>query len=104
MPPRCKITINLLLVFLVLLDVVLSTLCLFFPETWLRLLHDAPDIDPQGLLRRTGAVWASFTLFHLIALLKWHRQPYWLPLVAGVRLTEVFSDWVYLSMAIGGRC
>ena len=48
---------------------------------------------------RTGAVWASFTLFHLIALLKWHRQPYWLPLVAGVRLTEVFSDWVYLSMA-----
>ena len=99
MTTKFKLTINLLLVFLVLLDIILSTLCLFFPETWFQLLHDAPYIDPQGLLRRTGAVWAAFTLFQLIALLKWQRQPYWLPLVAGVRLTEVFSDWVYLCGA-----
>jgi hypothetical protein len=51
------------------------------------------------LLRRTGAVWAAFTLFQFIALLRWRNQPYWLPLVAGIRLTEVFSDWVYLSFA-----
>lgn len=90
---------NLLLVFLVLLDLVLSAVCLFFPEVWFRLFHGAPYIDPQGLLRRVGAVWAAFTLFQLIALLRWRRQPYWLPLVAGIRLTEVFSDWVYLWAA-----
>ncbi len=99
MTSKLKVTIYLLLVFLVLLDIFLATLCLFSPETWFRLFHDAPYIDPQGLLRRTGAVWAAFTLFQLIALLKWQRQPYWLPLVAGIRLTEVFSDWVYLYMA-----
>ena len=99
MTTKFKLVINILLVFLVLLDIVLSTMCLFFPETWFRLFHDAPYIDPQGLLRRTGAVWAAFTLFQLVALLRWQRQPYWLPLVAGIRLTEVFSDWVYLYVA-----
>ena len=99
MTSKFKIGVNLLLVFLVVLDIVLSTVCLFFPETWFQLLHNARYVDPQGLLRRTGAVWAGFTLFQLIALLRWQRQPYWLPLVAGIRLTEVFSDWVYLYVA-----
>jgi hypothetical protein len=30
---------------------------------------------------------------------KWRERPYWLVLVAGVRLTELFSDWTYLSVA-----
>ena len=33
MTTKFKATINLLLLFLVLLDIFLSTLCLFFPET-----------------------------------------------------------------------
>jgi len=99
MNTKFRIGINLLLAFLVLLDLVLSTVCLFFPETWFRVFHNAPYVDPQALLRRTGAVWAAFTLFQFIALLRWRSQPYWLPLVAGIRLTEVFSDWVYLYMA-----
>lgn len=93
-----KSVTNLLLLFLVLLDLALSTLCLFFPEIWFRVFHNAPYVDPQGLLRRTGAVWAAFTLFQFVALVRWRSQPYWLPLVAGIRLTEVFSDWVYLFM------
>lgn len=99
MTATLRVTINLLLVFLVLLDIVLSTLCFFFPEAWFCLFHNAPYIDPQGLLRRTGAVWAAFALFQLIALLRWREQPYWLSLAAGIRLTEVFSDWVYLYTA-----
>lgn len=90
---------NLFLVFLVILDLVLSSTCLFFPATWFRVVHNAPYVDPQGLLRRTGAVWAAFTLFQLLALVKWQKKPYWLVLVAGVRLTEVFSDWAYLYFA-----
>ncbi len=90
---------NLFLVFLVILDLVLSGTCLFFPATWFRVVHDTLYVDPQGLLRRTGAVWAAFTLFQLLALIKWQKKPYWLVLVAGVRLTEIFSDWTYLHFA-----
>lgn len=92
-------TINLLLLFLIALDVVLSILALAFPQVWFRLIHDEPYIDPQGLLRRTGAVWAAFTLLQAMAYAKWRQRPYWLVVVAGVRLTELFSDWTYVYFA-----
>jgi hypothetical protein len=95
---KFKAQVRGLLSGLVILDVILSSLCLFFPQTWFHLFHNAPYIDPQALLRRTGAVWAAFTLFQLVALIRWQNQPYWLVLVAGIRLTEVFSDWVYLAL------
>ena len=60
------------------------------------MIHNQPYNDPQGLLQRTGAVWVAFTLLQVIAYVKWEEQPYWLVLVAGVRLTELFSDWTYL--------
>jgi hypothetical protein len=91
--------INLLLLFLIILDVVLSVLALLLPNTWFKLFHDQPYVDPQGLLRRTGAVWVAFTLLQFIAYMKWQEQPYWLVLIAGVRLTELFSDWTYLYFA-----
>lgn len=94
-----KKLIRLLLVFLVVLDLVLSTTALLFPETWFRVFHGVQYVDPQGLLRRTGALWVAFTLLQSIALFKWEKQPYWLVLVAGVRLTELFSDWTYLYFA-----
>lgn len=99
MTPKLRIGINILLVFLVVLDVVLATLGFFFPKFWFLTIHNAPEIDPQGLLQRTGAVWTAFALFQLIALLRWQRRLYWLPLVAGIRLTEIFSDWVYIYVA-----
>jgi len=98
---------NLLLLALVVLDVLLSGTTLLFPATWFRLFHGAPYIDPQALLRRTGAVWVAFTLLQLLALVRWKQQPYWLVLIAGVRLTEIFSDWTYLafcsSITLPGR-
>lgn len=89
---------NLLLAGLVLLDIVLSGTCLLFPQVWFTWFHGAPYVDPQALLRRTGAVWAAFTVLQLIALLRWQKSPHWLVLVAGVRLTEIFSDWTYLLL------
>lgn len=94
-----KRVINLLLLFLIFLDLVLSIVAIFFPELWFSIFHGQPYVDPQGLLRRTGAVWVAFTLLQFIAYLRWEKQPYWLVLVAGVRLTELFSDWVYLCVA-----
>ena len=93
------LVINLLLLFCVILDVVLFVLALLLPNTWFRIFHNQPYIDPQGLLRRTGAVWVAFTLLQFIAYMQWQEHPYWLVLIAGVRLTELFSDWTYLYFA-----
>jgi hypothetical protein len=91
--------VNVFLVALVLLDVVLSTIALAFPQRWTELFHGLPYQDPAGLLRRTGAVWAAFVVLQAIAVFRWQKQPYWLTLIAGVRLTELFSDWVTLLFA-----
>ena len=69
------------------------------PDYWFETFHGAPYIDPQALLKRTGAVWAAFTLLQLIAFIRWEKAAWWLVLIAGVRFTELFSDWVYIWMA-----
>ena len=96
---RFRRNINIILVVLVIYDVILSSTCLIWPATWYRLIHGAEYVDPQGLLYRTGAVWVAFSLFQLIARLKWEVQPFWLTVIAGIRLTEIFSDWTYLYVA-----
>jgi hypothetical protein len=96
---KLRTFIYVLLVFLVILDIVLSTTCLLFPETWFKTFHGAPYIDPQGLLKRTGAVWVAFTVLQAAAVFKWEKEPWWLVLIAGVRLTELFSDWTYMYVA-----
>lgn len=98
MDERLRRRIQLLLLFLVVLDIGLSVTALLFPATWFHLFHGAPRVDPQALLARTGAVWVAFTLLQLLALLRWQKYPHWLVLVAGVRLTEIFSDWTYLAL------
>lgn len=85
--------------FLIALDVVLATCAVAFPDRWFAFMHGQQYADPAGLLCRTGAVWAAFTLLQAIALVRWRRQPIWLVLVAGVRLTELFSDWATLAVA-----
>lgn len=91
--------VNVFLALLVVLDVVLSAVALAFPPRWFQVMHGLSYDDPAGLLRRTGALWAAFVLLQAIALVRWQRQPYWLPLIAGVRFTELFSDWVTLLAA-----
>jgi hypothetical protein len=97
MEEKLKIRTDLILLALVALDVLLSGTALLFPSFWFRLFHGAAYVDPQALLKRTGAVWVAFTLLQFLALVRWKKQPYWLVLIAGVRLTEIFSDWTYLA-------
>jgi len=107
MDNKGRLSIHLLLFALVILDVGLSVTALVFPALWFRVFHGAPYVDPQSLLRRTGAVWVAFTLLQLLALIRWTKYPHWLVLIAGVRLTELFSDWTYLffcsSITAAGR-
>ena len=99
--PKLRTFIYVLLAFLVILDLVLSVTCLLFPDTWFMTFHGVPyaDRDPAGLLKRTGAVWVAFTVLQLIAFFRWEKAPWWLVLIAGVRLTELFSDWTYMYVA-----
>lgn len=98
--------VDLLLIGLVILDLVLVILTFFFPNFWFESMHGIPYVAPDGtpadkvgLLQRTGAVWAAFTLFQAIALCRWRHAPYWLCIIAGIRWTEVFSDWTYIIVA-----
>ena len=98
---RLRAFIYVLLAFLVILDIVLSVVALCFPDTWFMTFHGVPydNLDAQGLLKRTGAIWVAFTLLQLIAFFRWEKETWWLVLIAGVRWTELFSDWTYLYVA-----
>jgi hypothetical protein len=87
--------IDLLLLFLVLLDLVLSVVCLLSPSFWVQIMHGTSYNDTWGLVHRLGGVWLGFFVFQLIALLFWRKHSWLLVLVAGIRLTESFSDWIY---------
>ncbi len=88
-----------LLIILIVLDLIYVGIIFPYPQLWHKMIHGTDYVDPAGLLRRTGAVWASFALFQIIALFKWRKQPHWLMLVAGIRFTEIFADWNYIYFA-----
>ena len=88
-----------LLVLLTALDLGYAITVFTSPGFWLEQTHGVDYGDPAGLLRRTGALWAAFALLQGVALFRWRAHPHWLMLVAGVRLTELFADWVYLGFA-----
>jgi hypothetical protein len=94
-----KLIIQLLLIFLIVLDLVYAVICFFFPQTWFDIFHGAGYVDPQGLLRRTGAIWATFALIQIITLIRWQQKPYWIAVLSGVRMSEIFADWTYLAFA-----
>ena len=87
--------VTIVLAGLFLADTVLAGIMLLSGQTWFDLVHDADYVDPQGLLKRTGAQWASLALFQLLALIRWRQAPHWLMLAAGLRLGDLFSDWGY---------
>lgn len=89
------LAVNAVLVCLVAADAVLSGIILLSGQTWFDLVHGTEYVDPQGLLKRTGAQWASLALFQAIALARWRQAPHWLMLAAGLRLGDLLSDWGY---------
>jgi hypothetical protein len=88
-----------LLILLTLLDLGYAMTVFASPSFWLEQVHGVDYGDPAGLLRRTAALWAAFALLQGIAVFRWRFHPHWLMLVAGVRLTELFADWIYLGFA-----
>ena len=91
--------VNALLGFLVLLDLTLTIWALAFPQLWFTVFHGVIYDDPQGFLRRCGANWAAFLLCQTIALVRWRRDAVWLAVVAGVRLSDIFTDVTYVFVA-----
>lgn len=87
-----KVPIRGMLAFLVLLDLVLCVWAWTAPELWFRVWHGADYVDPQALLPRCAANWTGFFLVQLVALVRWRRERWWLAVVAGVRLSDVFTD------------
>ncbi|MFO0724024.1 MAG: hypothetical protein U1E65_09595 [Myxococcota bacterium] len=84
---------------LVAFDVGLTIWAGAFPGLWFWAFHGVPYADPQGFLYRCAANWAAFALVQAIALAKWRTAPVWLAVVAGVRLSDVFTDLVYVLVA-----
>ena len=92
---------------LTLLDLAYFVVIFVSPGTWNRLFHGTSYVDRQGLLHRMGASWLAFAFFQGVALLRWREHPHWLALVAGIRSSELLSDWVLALFAerltVGGR-
>ena len=91
--------VDVILVSLVVFDLLVAVGAFLLPQLWYRILHAADYVDPQGLLRRTGAIWVAFTVVQLLALPRWRTAAHWLVLVSGIRLSEMFADWTYLVFA-----
>ena len=84
---------------LVIFDLLVAAGAFLLPQLWFRILHAAEYVDPQGLLRRTGAIWVAFSVVQILALPRWRAAPHWLLLITGIRLSEMFADWTYLIFA-----
>jgi hypothetical protein len=91
--------ITRLLLFLILVDLVLCLVGFVRPELWFDLIHGAPAVDPQRFMQRTAAAWAAFLVLQLIACARFRRDPAWLAVIAGVRLSDMFTDWTHAMLA-----
>lgn len=90
---------NRVLLSLFFFDVGLTIWAGVFPDLWFQAFHGVPYHDPEGFLRRCAANWAAFALIQGIAWRRWRREPVWIAVVAGVRLSDIFTDLVYWLMA-----
>lgn len=83
-----------------ILDVVISVLAWIDPALWFAFFHET---SPQGfevaLLRRAAGQWTTFALAQGLALCYFRRWPTWLAIMAGIRLSDIFTDLFYLLSA-----
>jgi hypothetical protein len=96
---RWRRWVKIALLALIGLDVIYPVIIFSSGQWWFDLIHGADYVDPQGLLKRLGAVWATFAVFQVIAYFRWERGPHWLMVVAGLRFGESIADWFYWSAA-----
>lgn len=82
----------------VLVDVLLPAGVFLTPHLWFSLLHGTADQpDQHAFLWRCGANWIGFATVQIVALSRWKLDPRWLAVVAGVRFSDVLTDWTYLA-------
>ncbi len=91
---------TLILVFLwgaLVEDSALVLMAWMAPELWFQLFHDqAPTGLDVPFLRRSAGQWLAFALAQAIALWRYKKNPLWLPIVAGVRFSDLFTDVSYI--------
>lgn len=87
------------LVSLVVLDLILTLWGFFLPELWFSFFHNAPHVDPQGLLKRCAGNWLAFFLIQSVALVRWKNFPWLLAMVAGARLGDALTDLTCLTFS-----
>ena len=79
-------------------DATIFVLSWLAPELWFRVFH---HLEPAGLevalLRRAGGQWAAFALVQAMVLWRWRSRPTWLLVVAGARMSDLFTDLSYVA-------
>lgn len=94
---RLKILILIFLWAATLEDTFLFLMAWFAPDLWFKVFHASV---PAGLevafLRRSAGQWAAFALAQAITLWRWQKQPVWLPITAGIRFSDLFTDISYI--------
>lgn len=100
-PMRSDRTIQAVLASLVVFDAVLVIWAFGFPDLWFTIFHTSAEATPGAelFLRRCGGNWAAFLLFQALALSLWKQHTFWLAVVAGLRLGDIFTDPVYVLTA-----
>jgi hypothetical protein len=97
---RLKILILIFLWVATLEDTFLFLMAWFAPDLWFKVFHASV---PAGLevafLRRSAGQWAAFALAQAITLWRWQKQPVWLPITAGIRFSDLFTDISYILAA-----
>ena len=99
MTPQRRTLVSALLLLSVVADLGLAVLAAGMPDLWFRLIHGVPRVDPEHMLTRFGVLWLTFALFHAAALALWRHRPYWLLIVAGMPLSEIFADVAWMLSA-----
>jgi hypothetical protein len=78
-------------------DTVLFLISWIAPNLWFRVFHHSVPVDLDiAFLRRSGGQWAAFALGQAITLWRWRKDPVWLPIAAGLRFSDLFTDICYI--------
>ena len=99
MTPQRRTLTSVLLLVSTIGDLALAALAIVWPGLWFRVIHGAPRVDPEHMLTRIGVLWLTFAIFHLVAWFLWKSRPYWLAIVAGMPLSEIFADLSWMLAA-----
>jgi hypothetical protein len=90
------------LALLVVIDIVLGGVAVFFPHVYMSIIHPyAPPDTPVYLLQRAGVVWLGYLVMQALAFFGYTEMPEWVLVVGILRLIEVPADTLYVIVGTG---